>query len=180
MLLFSGDGAHTKWHLQSNFSAHLFGAQTQRCGHMTQAPDCTEHVQGRCGSSQSITITITDSCPECEANHLDIQALTFNKVRHRSCPQLSKRSGQNGNLLVVSHHQRIYFCLCLVIAWSKKPVPRRHISSTSWLAVCRLLPWQSAESTSNTGAWTAHHPTLCPLPLTTMWELAAGYAWSLR
>jgi len=35
---------------------------------------------GRCGSAQSITITITDSCPQCEANHLDIQALTFNKI----------------------------------------------------------------------------------------------------
>ena len=26
-------------------------------------------------------VQITDSCPECESNHFDIQALTFNKVR---------------------------------------------------------------------------------------------------
>ena len=39
-------------------------------------------VQGRCGStSATITVTITDSCPQCEANHIDIQALTFNVVR---------------------------------------------------------------------------------------------------
>lgn len=39
-------------------------------------------VQGRCNAdpnSRSVTIMITDCCPECEADHLDIQALTFNK-----------------------------------------------------------------------------------------------------
>ena len=40
-------------------------------------------VQGRCNAdpnSRSVTIMITDCCPECEADHLDIQALTFNKM----------------------------------------------------------------------------------------------------
>ena len=42
---------------------------------------CT--LQGRCNSDpsqQSVTVLITDSCPECEADHIDMQALTFNKV----------------------------------------------------------------------------------------------------
>lgn len=33
-------------------------------------------MQGRCNSdpnSRSVTILITDSCPECEGDHLDIQ-----------------------------------------------------------------------------------------------------------
>ena len=40
-------------------------------------------LQGRCSkdtNQRSVTVTITDSCPECEADHLDMQALTFNKV----------------------------------------------------------------------------------------------------
>lgn len=39
--------------------------------------------QGRCSkdkNQRSVTVTITDSCPECEADHIDMQALTFNKV----------------------------------------------------------------------------------------------------
>jgi Lytic transglycolase len=39
--------------------------------------------KGRCftGSNQvSVVVQITDSCPECEADHIDIQALTFAKV----------------------------------------------------------------------------------------------------
>ncbi len=31
-----------------------------------------------------MTVTITDVCPECETDHIDIQALTFNKVRGQS------------------------------------------------------------------------------------------------
>ena len=40
-------------------------------------------VQGRCNSdpnARSVTIMITDACPGCEPDHLDIQALTFNKA----------------------------------------------------------------------------------------------------
>ena len=38
---------------------------------------------GNCitGSDQvSVIVQITDSCPECEADHFDLQALTYNKV----------------------------------------------------------------------------------------------------
>ncbi|DBA74271.1 hypothetical protein WJX77_004676 [Trebouxia sp. C0004] len=38
---------------------------------------------GRCNSDpsqQSTTVMISDECPECEANHIDMQALTFNKI----------------------------------------------------------------------------------------------------
>ena len=33
------------------------------------------------GKPKSILVLITDKCPECEANHLDVQALAFAKVR---------------------------------------------------------------------------------------------------
>lgn len=29
-------------------------------------------------------VTITDVCPECETDHIDMQALTFNKVHMRA------------------------------------------------------------------------------------------------
>ena len=32
-------------------------------------------------NGRSIVVQITDQCPECEANHMDIQALTWAKVR---------------------------------------------------------------------------------------------------
>ena len=41
-------------------------------------------MQGRCNSDpdqRSVTIMITDACPECEADHIDVQALTFLKVQ---------------------------------------------------------------------------------------------------
>ena len=37
-------------------------------------------MQGRCNgdpNSRSVNIMITDSCPECEGDHLDIQVSTF-------------------------------------------------------------------------------------------------------
>lgn len=40
-------------------------------------------LQGRCNadpSLRSVTVMISDVCPECESNHMDIQALTYNKV----------------------------------------------------------------------------------------------------
>lgn len=42
-----------------------------------------DSVQGRCNSdpnARSVTVMVTDACPECEPDHIDIQALTFNKV----------------------------------------------------------------------------------------------------
>lgn len=44
-------------------------------------------MQGRCSkdpNQRSVTVTITDVCPECETDHIDMQALTFNKVLTRS------------------------------------------------------------------------------------------------
>ena len=38
-------------------------------------------IQGRCNqdpNARSLTIMITDSCPECEADHLDLQASSCN------------------------------------------------------------------------------------------------------
>ncbi|KAK9839672.1 hypothetical protein WJX81_004788 [Elliptochloris bilobata] len=38
---------------------------------------------GRCSkdpNQRSVTVTITDVCPECESDHIDMQALTFNKI----------------------------------------------------------------------------------------------------
>ena len=32
-------------------------------------------------NKRAIVIQITDQCPECEANHMDIQALTWAKAR---------------------------------------------------------------------------------------------------
>lgn len=46
-------------------------------------------AQGRCSldkNQRSVTVTITDSCPECAADHIDMQALTFNKVRSARLP----------------------------------------------------------------------------------------------
>ncbi len=39
--------------------------------------------QGRCitgGNQVSVIVQITDICPECAADHIDIQALTYNKL----------------------------------------------------------------------------------------------------
>jgi hypothetical protein len=46
-------------------------------------PDHDGDIRGRCitGSNQvSVVVQITDSCPECPADHIDIQAMTFDKV----------------------------------------------------------------------------------------------------
>ena len=46
--------------------------------------DWERRMQGRCNSDpdqRSVTIMITDACPECEADHIDVQALTFLKVQ---------------------------------------------------------------------------------------------------
>ena len=52
-------------------------------------------AQGNCNSDpnqRSVTVMITDGCPECEADHVDIQALTFQKVSSSqalACSELS-------------------------------------------------------------------------------------------
>lgn len=40
-------------------------------------------MQGNCNgdaNQRSVTVMITDGCPECEADHMDMQALTYEKV----------------------------------------------------------------------------------------------------
>ena len=45
---------------------------------------CVEgkEFSGRCrdGGGKSVTVTITDSCPECASDHMDLQALVFDKL----------------------------------------------------------------------------------------------------
>ena len=46
-------------------------------------------LQGNCISSSPITVVVTDTCPQCGANHLDISADAFAQVRHlkrNNCP----------------------------------------------------------------------------------------------
>ena len=69
--------AHTRWGPLSWLPFVSDGKQLRRH---------TLAVQGRCNSDpgqRSVTIMITDACPECEANHIDLQALTFQKARLR-------------------------------------------------------------------------------------------------
>lgn len=45
-------------------------------------------MQGNCNADpneRSVTVMITDACPECDADHIDVQALTFQKVPQLSC-----------------------------------------------------------------------------------------------
>lgn len=52
--------------------------------HSSHAPPL--HPAGVCkkdaaGKPLSVLVMITDSCPECESDHLDVQSLAFGKVR---------------------------------------------------------------------------------------------------
>ncbi len=55
-------------------------------------------MQGRCNGNggESVTIMVSDSCPECEADHLDLQALTYNQVQPQIDP-LAPGIGPNQN-----------------------------------------------------------------------------------
>ena len=47
-------------------------------------------MQGKCNADpgqRSVTVMITDACPQCEDGHFDVQALTFLKVRGSSSRQ---------------------------------------------------------------------------------------------
>ena len=40
-------------------------------------------MQGHCNddpNQRAVTVMITDACPQCEPDHIDIQALTYEKV----------------------------------------------------------------------------------------------------
>ncbi len=77
-------------------------------------------LQGRCSkdpNQRSVTVTITDVCPECESDHIDMQALTFNKVQAGS---------------PAACHAREADSKCCTDF-----LPRRHFSSKSW-PVCAV------------------------------------------
>eukprot|EP00891_Asterochloris_glomerata_P004481 jgi/Astpho2/4481/fgenesh1_pg.00067_%23_63_t len=65
----------------STSSRFYTGLSGQGCG--VECVDLPDAFQGRCitgSGQQSIVVMISDSCPQCEPDHLDIQALTFNKI----------------------------------------------------------------------------------------------------
>ena len=60
-------------------SLSRWAGQLQGCRLLTW-----RRMQGMCNSDpdqRSVTIMITDACPECGADHIDVQALTFLKVQ---------------------------------------------------------------------------------------------------
>ena len=71
-------------------------------------------AQGRCSkdpNQRSVTVTITDVCPECETDHIDIQALTFNKVRGRSALLWRSRAPARCREPCVPGHARCSLCV---------------------------------------------------------------------
>lgn len=107
----------------------------------------SQRMQGRCNQdpqSRSVTVMITDSCPECEPDHMDIQALTFNKVHSCSCTfqnpwwkyiNLSKFPCMSAACTA---------CLSMEEGWKCKLLLWQKIFY--W---CRLLPWPMAGLTSS-------------------------------
>eukprot|EP00884_Botryococcus_braunii_P005988 jgi/Botrbrau1/15390/Bobra.43_2s0018.1 len=74
----NGQTALGDW--RTGIATHYGGAQD---GMDPYSPSFGTSV-GRCNSDpsqRSVTVMITDACPECGEDHMDIQALTFNKVR---------------------------------------------------------------------------------------------------
>ncbi|CAL8462621.1 g2154 [Coccomyxa elongata] len=69
----------------STSSTFYISGPVQGCGQCFQV-ECLQNAgqyAGRCNqdpNARMVTIMITDCCPECEPNHIDIQALTFNKM----------------------------------------------------------------------------------------------------
>lgn len=56
---------------------------------------CVEgkEFKGRCrdGGGKSVVVTITDSCPECGADHMDLQALVFDKLAPMALGRINMR-----------------------------------------------------------------------------------------
>ena len=45
-------------------------------------------MQGRCNNdpnAHTVAIVVTDSCPECEPDHLDLQVSSICQIRHLCC-----------------------------------------------------------------------------------------------
>ncbi|CAL5229279.1 g12572 [Coccomyxa viridis] len=68
----------------SSSSSFSKGVSAQGCGECFEIKCMdTAPFTGRCitgDSAVSVIVQITDACPECAADHIDIQALTFNKL----------------------------------------------------------------------------------------------------
>lgn len=56
---------------------------------------CVEgkEFKGRCrdGGGKSVVVTITDSCPECGSDHMDLQALVFDKIAPMALGRINMR-----------------------------------------------------------------------------------------
>ncbi|CAK0756698.1 hypothetical protein CVIRNUC_002477 [Coccomyxa viridis] len=69
----------------STSNIHYGQGPVRGCGECFEV-ECQQsggQFAGRCNQdskARSVTMMISDSCPECEGDHLDIQALTFNKM----------------------------------------------------------------------------------------------------
>ncbi|KAK9906493.1 hypothetical protein WJX75_002830 [Coccomyxa subellipsoidea] len=80
----------------STSNQYYQGGPVQGCG-MCFEIECLQNAgqfAGRCNqdpNARMVTIMITDSCPECEPDHLDLQALTFNKVAPMSLGRIDMR-----------------------------------------------------------------------------------------
>eukprot|EP00884_Botryococcus_braunii_P022964 jgi/Botrbrau1/9351/Bobra.354_2s0009.1 len=77
-------------------SPFYMAGPVQGCGQCFQI-ECVNdgsQFQGRCNSDpseRSVTVMITDSCPECASNQFDIQALTFNKIAPMAIGRIAMR-----------------------------------------------------------------------------------------
>eukprot|EP00884_Botryococcus_braunii_P014402 jgi/Botrbrau1/22963/Bobra.0030s0035.1 len=78
-------GSYPYWSVGAFSPANRFSQSipSKACGtcYEIRCVDNGGDFGGRCRDDAGpIVITITDSCPECEADHIDLQALTFDKI----------------------------------------------------------------------------------------------------
>ena len=71
----------------------MFGTLgTDRAGHVLSAVvvhPAGADVEVRACGQVAVIVQVTDACPECEADHIDIQALTYNKISPMSSGRIS-------------------------------------------------------------------------------------------
>ncbi|KAK9869002.1 hypothetical protein WJX84_008231 [Apatococcus fuscideae] len=74
------------WSVGALSSSNMFYSEgpINGCGQCfeVQCVNSGGQYAGRCNGNggESVTIMVSDSCPECEADHLDLQALTYNQL----------------------------------------------------------------------------------------------------
>ncbi|BDA46490.1 probable Expansin-A2 at N-terminal half [Coccomyxa sp. Obi] len=80
----------------STQNMYYLAGPVQGCGECFEI-ECLQNngqFAGRCNqdpNARMVTVMITDSCPECEPNHMDLQALTFNKVAPMALGRIDMR-----------------------------------------------------------------------------------------